>query len=168
MKPKGKAWVHRRRWADLGAASFALCKAANEAGLSPYVTKVGTISCEVTIGGRVITVFPSGMYADGCLHFLNAAEVVESVRRASLPGKFRRLAYDVDAIQFTGTNGADVVAFMGSHVTDAGDNFGDRLVVETLEGALAVEPGSWVVRGVAGEYHPVRDDIFQATYEPKS
>ena len=38
--------------------------------------------------------------------------------------------------------------------------------IETLEGDMRVCPGTWVVGpGAKGEFWPVRDDIFQATYE---
>ncbi len=37
--------------------------------------------------------------------------------------------------------------------------------VETLEGAMTVNPGDWVIKGVKGELYPCKDDIFQMTYE---
>lgn len=41
--------------------------------------------------------------------------------------------------------------------------------IETLEGNLKVEPTAWILGpGAAGEFWAVRDDIFQATYEPFS
>lgn len=48
------------------------------------------------------------------------------------------------------------------------------LYVSTLEdgveGGAQVEhvasPGDWIVQGIAGEFYPVKDAIFQATYEP--
>jgi len=39
-------------------------------------------------------------------------------------------------------------------------------LIETLEGFLMVSPGDWVIRGTAGELHPCKPDIFEATYEP--
>lgn len=27
-------------------------------------------------------------------------------------------------------------------------------------------PSDWIIKGVAGEFYPVKDYIFQATYEP--
>lgn len=42
------------------------------------------------------------------------------------------------------------------------------LRVRTLEGEMVCHYGDWIVRGVAGEFYPVRDDIFQQTYEPAS
>ena len=38
--------------------------------------------------------------------------------------------------------------------------------VHTLEGPLDVVPGAWIVTGTTGERWPVRNDIFEASYEP--
>jgi len=40
-----------------------------------------------------------------------------------------------------------------------------ELTILTLEGAVAVNPGDWVVRGIEGELYPVKEDIFFRTYE---
>ena len=37
--------------------------------------------------------------------------------------------------------------------------------VETLEGRMEFHAGDWLIRGIAGEVYPCRDDIFRATYE---
>jgi hypothetical protein len=37
--------------------------------------------------------------------------------------------------------------------------------VKTLEGTLWAAYGDWIIRGVAGEFYPCRDDIFRATYD---
>ena len=39
------------------------------------------------------------------------------------------------------------------------------LFISTLEGEMHVSPGDWVIRGVAGEFYPCRDDIFEQTYD---
>lgn len=44
----------------------------------------------------------------------------------------------------------------------AGD--GEAIVIETLEGAMRLEKGNWLIQGVEGEFYPCRDDIFQSTY----
>ena len=43
------------------------------------------------------------------------------------------------------------------------DSFG---FIDTLEGRLRVEPGDWVITGVAGENYPVKPDIFKKLYTP--
>ncbi|AMS02680.1 hypothetical protein BJD55_gp086 [Gordonia phage Yvonnetastic] len=41
------------------------------------------------------------------------------------------------------------------------------LQIATLEGLMTVKPGDWVVRGIAGEFYPVKDSIFRDTYDPQ-
>ena len=38
--------------------------------------------------------------------------------------------------------------------------------VHTLEGALMVDDGDWIITGIEGEKYPCKDSIFRATYEP--
>lgn len=38
------------------------------------------------------------------------------------------------------------------------------LVIRTLEGDMLLGLGSWLMRGIAGEFYPCADDIFQKTY----
>ena len=37
--------------------------------------------------------------------------------------------------------------------------------MRTLNGSVTASVGEWIVRGVAGELYPCRNDIFRATYE---
>ena len=38
--------------------------------------------------------------------------------------------------------------------------------VDTLEGGHIVCPGDWIIKGVKGEFYPIKDSIFRETYEP--
>ena len=38
--------------------------------------------------------------------------------------------------------------------------------IKTLEGDHRISNGDYIVRGVNGEYYPVKPDIFEKTYEP--
>lgn len=38
--------------------------------------------------------------------------------------------------------------------------------IHTLEGAMEVSDGDWIITGVKGEKYPCKPDIFEATYEP--
>lgn len=40
------------------------------------------------------------------------------------------------------------------------------LTIATLEGAHWVDPGDYVIKGVAGEFYPCKPDIFVKTYDP--
>ncbi len=41
-----------------------------------------------------------------------------------------------------------------------------HVLIKTLEGLMCGEVGDWIIRGVAGEFYPVKPAIFAATYEP--
>lgn len=38
--------------------------------------------------------------------------------------------------------------------------------IETLEGTMKGNAGDWLIRGVAGELYPCKDEIFKKTYVP--
>lgn len=42
---------------------------------------------------------------------------------------------------------------------------GTDIFVVTLEGEMRATVGDWIIRGVQGEFYPVKPDIFEATYE---
>jgi hypothetical protein len=81
--------------------------------------------------------------------------------------RFRKLPVVVDAEQF----------LVGSPFPDGLCNKLDAPVgiangacyphVHTLEGALTVSHGDWIVTGINGERYPVKPDIFARTYEPE-
>ena len=43
---------------------------------------------------------------------------------------------------------------------------GAYIVIVTLEGDMRVNPGDYVIRGVQGEFYPIKEPIFRETYEP--
>ena len=40
------------------------------------------------------------------------------------------------------------------------------LIIATLEGEMVAVPGDWIIRGVQGEFYPIKEAIFRETYEP--
>lgn len=38
--------------------------------------------------------------------------------------------------------------------------------IDTLEGTMVTSPGDYVVKGIEGEFYPVKPSIFEASYEP--
>lgn len=84
---------------------------------------------------------------------------------------YRKRPVEIQAVQFTGTGESctEVTEFLGGSYSgnqrwNSTTNTGG--VILTLEGEMAFRPGDWIVRGVKGEFYPVRADIFEATYEP--
>ncbi len=77
-------------------------------------------------------------------------------------GKYRKKPVVIEAVQWTGT------------VTPAVERLlqktpvllkGSSLLIPTLEGVMAANPGDYIIRGVKGEYYPCKPDIFNKTYE---
>lgn len=90
------------------------------------------------------------------------------------PGRFRKKPVVVEAIQFTDLDSyLDIVEWMkGSGDTHA---LADEIryetpimLIHTLEGTMAANPGDWIIKGVEGEFYPCAKSIFEATYEPAS
>lgn len=70
----------------------------------------------------------------------------------------------IEAIKWTGHNFDEIINFMGDkHPVFDGEN---NVIIQTLEGEMRANPGSWIIRGIEGEYYPCRGDIFETTYEP--
>jgi hypothetical protein len=79
-------------------------------------------------------------------------------------GRYRKRPVVVEAIQFTGTNIEEIAELLGWEWDGEGSS--DRIIVETLEGDMTANVGTWIVRGVLGEAYPVQEHIFKQTYEP--
>ncbi len=77
--------------------------------------------------------------------------------------KYRKKPVVIEAIQFTGRNDAECLAFcpIARDPVDRKAN----LIIPTLEGEMLVSVGDWIIRGVKGEFYPCKPDIFEATYE---
>ena len=77
--------------------------------------------------------------------------------------RFTKKPVTIEAIQWTGKNLREVIAFTDGHADEARDG----LKIYTLEGKMLANVGDWIIRGVKGEYYPCKPDIFEATYSPE-
>ncbi len=83
--------------------------------------------------------------------------------------KYRKKPVVIEAVQFNGDNHDTIIRWIGD-----GPMFGkgaaiDRasnLLIATLEGPLRAVPGDWIIKGVKGEFYPIKEHIFRETYEP--
>lgn len=81
--------------------------------------------------------------------------------------KYRKKPVVVDAIQFHRSKtkpkdlkeafGTDEMLIISSH----------GFFIDTLEGLMLVSDGDWIIKGVNGEFYPVKPDVFAETYEPE-
>ena len=67
----------------------------------------------------------------------------------------------VAAVKWNGNNLQEVNTFTDNKAMIKNN----ILIIPTLEGTMATEVGSYIIKGVKGEYYPCREDIFDDTYE---
>jgi len=89
------------------------------------------------------------------------------------PTRLRRVPNVVEAVQI---DDADydgmcaIVAWCGGIAVDpdATEYMDGKhvIAIDTLEGRHYADPGDWIVRGIAGEFFPVKPHIFSQSYEP--
>ena len=110
----------------------------------------------------------------------------EDKDKVNAPQKFRKRPVTVEAMLFDGSPAEAIEVFywverhtLGSFepldviegrvpVPESGvsiDPSDGALLIATLEGVMKADPGDWIIRGVQGEFYPVKSDIFEATYE---
>lgn len=83
---------------------------------------------------------------------------------------FRKLPVEIQAIQWTGDNTEEVLAFMDNQesayeVVDVDNDDDKEIWIETLEGKMVASLNDWIIKGIKGEFYPCKPDIFEATYE---
>ena len=89
--------------------------------------------------------------------------------------KYRKKPVVIEAIQWTGLNLEEVIAFTGNSIAIENlVNVADERIVEkfpvdihikTLEGVMHVSKYDYIIKGVNGEFYPCKPDIFEKTYE---
>jgi hypothetical protein len=78
--------------------------------------------------------------------------------------RYRKRPVEVEARQLTAANATELAIWCGGTVLWSTREV-TGLIVPTLEDPLRAHLGDWIIRGIAGEFYPCRDDIFRATYE---
>lgn len=78
--------------------------------------------------------------------------------------EYRKKA-QVEARQLTRENWPKILAWIdaGKQYIDA-DGAVDGLTIFTLEGRMKADFGDWIVKGIKGEFWPVKADVFAETY----
>ena len=86
--------------------------------------------------------------------------------------QYRKKPVVIEAIEWTGKNLKEVIAFTGLHPSmkltwDEYEKLVDAhgLKIFTLEGTHFATIGDYIIKGIKGEFYPCKPDIFMATYE---
>lgn len=85
-------------------------------------------------------------------------------------GRYRKRPVEVEALEWTGSNIAEVQAFLGADFMGFWADVSGPVVllIRTLENPanlFEAPPGWWVIRGIRGEHYACAPDIFDRTYE---
>lgn len=93
----------------------------------------------------------------------------------SEPKRFRKKPVVIEAMQFTPKSGPGtgygIAGWCGGRFnTDVkpSDHTDVRYTISipTLEGIMTADEGDWIIRGVQGEFYPIKEAIFRETYDP--
>jgi len=80
--------------------------------------------------------------------------------------RFRKKPVEIDAVYYDGVNQEEIRRFLnGDRVGGVLHKNGEKIVIDTLEGSMSTGPGTWIIRGIHGEYYPCQHDIFLKSYE---
>lgn len=80
-----------------------------------------------------------------------------------MPKKFKKKPVIIEAMQWTGVNWREIDEFVTVyHETNPKAGV---ILIETLEGLMRADIGSYIIRGVNGEFYPCKEDVFHKTYE---
>jgi hypothetical protein len=79
--------------------------------------------------------------------------------------RYRKMPVEIEAIQWTGNNLAEIEEFVVNEGGKQFDTVGDSLFIHTLEGSMRAKPTDYIIKGVKGEFYPCDESIFKITYE---
>ncbi len=86
--------------------------------------------------------------------------------------KFRKKPFEVEAVQWTDDNEAELMEFTGQQFRRiappdrSDDPEATGAVFDVLHRTwVNVYRGQWVIRGVRGEFYPIAEDVLAETYE---
>ena len=90
-----------------------------------------------------------------------------------MSGRYRKKPVEIEAVQWAGEEAGALAIIEWIEAVGGGKAYlqavslmhTPNIIIETLEGNMAAQPGDWIIRGVKGEFYPCKPDIFDATYE---
>jgi hypothetical protein len=71
---------------------------------------------------------------------------------------------EVEAIQLTDKSMVDCIKFIDERVPIVAD-VDTGITIKTLEGDMLAEFGDYIIKGVDGEFYPIKGEIFEKTYD---
>ena len=88
--------------------------------------------------------------------------------------KYRKKPVIIEAVQFNGFNKENGQVDLSERPEWLISEFGKKVIffdkrntltIKTLEGNMTANIGDWIIKGVNGEFYPIKSEIFFKTYE---
>ena len=80
--------------------------------------------------------------------------------------KFRKKPVVIDAMRLTTLNMLEVEDWCRGQIKGVLLPVENRIIhIQTLEGEMTANIGDWIIKGIKGEFYPIKNDIFETTYE---
>lgn len=79
--------------------------------------------------------------------------------------RYRKKPVEIEAVQYQFPNIGPVMDFMKGSERLVYDIKTDSYYIATLEGAMYISDGDYIIKGIHGEFYPCKPDIFKETYE---
>ena len=81
-------------------------------------------------------------------------------------GKYRKKPVVIEAEQWKSSEESwDKIMEMGLTKWKPGVIDSGTFLIETLEGDMLVSKGDYIIKGIKGEFYPIKSNIFHETYE---
>jgi len=81
--------------------------------------------------------------------------------------KWRKKPVVIEAIQWSGENKLDILAFCGRDAEIWTPEDSDETICEihTMEGIMTARVNDYIIKGLIGEFYPCKPNIFEKTYD---
>lgn len=86
--------------------------------------------------------------------------------------RYQTKPFQIDAVQWTGTNVDELAAFAGSNFRQIPEDArtyptGSAEILDYIQSTwILVFDGNWIIKGSKGEFYPCDDEVFRSKYEP--
>lgn len=141
-------------------------KSAKQAAYEVRIA-IGDVFLAIALSFYRVRVTPAGFKVLSNLIRITEDPINRATGEEGLTMKIKtyRKTATIEAVQYNGSwpPAEQLIAWLGKYYGGP-PRFGDGFLIRTLEGDHLVESGDWVVRGIEGEFWPIKDEIFDKTY----
>jgi len=96
----------------------------------------------------------------------NAGEILwRELKGGTMSNLYVKKPVIIEAMEFTEIDKDRVFNWITCNTAPDFKDGKPVLRIQTLEGVMTANLGDWVIKGIKGEFYPIKNDIFLETYE---